>query len=102
FSVAGAMCDAVLHRDFDFIPVLRLVFFERLVRTGHEVVSTLELRLPDEDAAVRVDGRAEFQFETEVPGELAGRRQLPESGSGFLLVGIDGQDAIFSGVKAGA
>src|SRR6185436_16381032 len=41
-AVAFAMRDVVLHRHDDFIPVLRLVFLQLLVRPRHEVIAALE------------------------------------------------------------
>src|SRR5436853_3071140 len=59
FAVAGGVGFAALHRDDDFIPLLRFVLRELLVWPGEEVVPTLKLWLADEDAAVGVGGGAE-------------------------------------------
>ena len=69
------MCHAVFHLNLDFIPILRLVFLEFLVRTGDEVIAALKLRFANKNAAVRVHSRAEFQLENKIPRELARRPQ---------------------------
>src|SRR2546422_4092623 len=91
------MGDTVFYRDFDFIPILRFVFFELLVRTGDEVITALQLRLANENAAVRVHGGAEFQLEIEIIRKLACRPQYLHQ-PGFSR--MDNQKAIRGGVTA--
>jgi len=96
-AVAGAKRDAVCHRDLDFIPILRLIFLQILVRPGDEIIAALQLRLADEDTAVRIGGGAKFQPEIEVVGKLARR-------SDFLhqprCPWMHGQDAVCRRIAA--
>jgi len=69
FAVTGAMGEIIGDDDLDLIPILGPVMLEGLVGAGEEVVSALELRFSDEDAAVGVGGGTEFQAEDEVVGE---------------------------------
>src|SRR6266404_2410585 len=47
-TVANTVRDTVLHSDFNFIPILWLVFFKLFVRTGYEVIANLKLGLAKE------------------------------------------------------
>ena len=72
FPVASAMSNAVFHNHNDFIPILRLIFFEVLPRTGENVVAALELRTANEHAAVGIGRGAELEFQNKILGKLAG------------------------------
>src|SRR5687768_10784805 len=76
FAVAGAMGDAVFHDDDHFVPILRLVVFQLFVRAGEGIIAALQLRFADEDAAVGIWRRAEFELEREIFGELFCRVKL--------------------------
>ena len=70
------MGHAVLHRDDQLVPVLRLVVLQVLERPGQPVVAALQLRSAHVDAAVGVGRRAELELEHEVVAELARRLEL--------------------------
>ncbi len=76
--IAGAMSDVVLHHHLDLVPFLRLVFGECLVRAGHQVIAALELRLAEENPAVRVDCGAELDAQDKVLRKLFGGPELPQ------------------------
>ena len=70
------MSHAVLHHHHDFVPILRLVVLKLFVRTSQRIVPALQLRLANEDAAVRVRCGAKLQLEREVFRELLRRPEL--------------------------
>src|SRR2546423_1415679 len=53
FAVASAVRDTMPDGDLDCVPILRLVLLKLLVRTGDEIIATLQLWLANEDTAVR-------------------------------------------------
>src|SRR4051812_10161935 len=66
FAVACTAGCRALDDHLDLIPVLGLVLLQLLVRASHQIVPTLKLWLPDENAAVGVDAGTEFELEDEV------------------------------------
>src|SRR2546421_499455 len=71
FPIAGAMRNAVFHRNLNLVPILGFVLLEVFIRTGHEIIPALQLWLANEDAAVCVHLGAELQLENEILRKLA-------------------------------
>jgi hypothetical protein len=66
FTVAGAISHIVLHGHLDHIPILRPVFFQVFVWAGHQIISHLQLRFPEEQTTVSVHGSPELQQQVKV------------------------------------
>src|SRR6267142_5410584 len=76
FTVAETEGGTVFDRDFDFIPFARAIVLQLLVRAGEKIVATLQLRTPNEDAAVSVGRRAKFEPKDKVFWKFACRIDL--------------------------
>ena len=100
FAIARALGHAVLHGDLDLVPLLWLVLLQLQVGSGDEVIAALELRLADEDPAVGIHRRAEFELEHEVFRKLRDRVKL--SGELVGLIGEGhGNDPVLDDVASG-
>ena len=70
------MSDVVLHGHHDFVPLLRFVLSERLIRTGQEVIPALELGFSNKDTAIGVRRCAKLELKNEVLRKLPGGPKL--------------------------
>src|SRR5881394_43048 len=69
-SIAQAIGHAFVHGHFDLVPVASPVMLEVLVRAGERVIAALKLSATNEDPAIGVGRRAEFQAQDEVLREF--------------------------------
>src|SRR5437868_5153605 len=76
FAVTKAVSHAIFYGDFDFVPVARSVMLEIFIGSGEKVIAALKLWAAEEDAAVGVGRRAEFQAEDEIFRKILGGGKL--------------------------
>src|SRR5262245_16698349 len=76
FTVADGVRNAVLDRDDQLVPILRLIPLQVRERSGQCVIAALQLRTAAVDATVSIRRRAKFELQNEIVSELPRRPQL--------------------------